>query len=80
MGKETLLCEPRGFSPYRLILLEHWDPCGGGRCSGVERPPSAQGVTPGSRIESRVGLPTWSLLLPLPGCLYLSVCLCVSHE
>ena len=35
----------------------------------------AQDVTPGPGIESRVGLPAWSLLLPLPGSLPLSLCL-----
>ena len=34
--------------------------------SVVERLLLAQGVIPGSRIESRIGLPAWTLLLPLP--------------
>ena len=38
--------------------------------------PRAQSWRPG--IESHVGLPAWSLLLPLPVSLPLSVC--VSHE
>ena len=38
--------------------------------------PSAQGLILGSRIKPRIGLPTGSLLLPLPVCLPL----CVSHE
>ena len=50
--------------------------CLGG--SAVEHLPSAQGMIPGSGIESRIGLPARSLLLPLPGSLPLS--LCVSHE
>ena len=36
-------------------------------------PPSAQGVTLGSRVRVPIGLPAWSLLLPLPGCLPLSL-------
>ena len=44
----------------------------------VERLPSAQGVILESRIESHVGLPAWSLLLPLSVSLPLS--LYVSHE
>ena len=40
--------------------------------SAVERLPSAQGVILGPGIESRLGLPAWSLLLPLPVCLPLS--------
>ena len=34
--------------------------------SEVERLPSAQGMIPGSGIESRIGHPAGSLLLPLP--------------
>ena len=41
----------------------------------VDRLPLAQGMIPGPAIESCVGLPTWSLLLPLPVSLPLSVCL-----
>ena len=50
----------------------------GGRLGGsaVERLPSAQGVIPGSGIESHVGFPVWSLLLPLP----VSLPLYVSRE
>ena len=33
-----------------------------------------------SCIESLIGLPAWSLLLPLPVSLPLSLSLCVSHE
>ena len=36
-------------------------------------PPSAQGVIWGPEIESHVGFPAWSLLLPLPACLCLSL-------
>ena len=44
--------------------------------SAVEHLPSAQGVVLGSRIESRIGLPAWSLLLlPLPMSLLRSLCL-----
>ena len=43
--------------------------------SAVERLPSAQGMIPGSGIESRIGLPARSLLLPLPGSLPLSLSL-----
>ena len=46
--------------------------------SAAEHLPLAQGVILGSRIKSRIGLPAWSLLLPLPVSLPLS--LCVSHE
>ena len=42
--------------------------------SAVEHLPSAQGVTPGPGIESHIGLPAGSLLLPLP------VSLPLSHE
>ena len=45
--------------------------CLGG--SAVERLPLAQGVIPGSRIKARIGLPGWSLLLPLPVSLPLSL-------
>ena len=41
--------------------------------SAVWRLPLAQGVIPGPRIESHIGLPAWSLLLPLPVSLPLSV-------
>ena len=44
----------------------------------IQRLPSAQGVTPGPGIESHFGPPTWSLLLPLPVSLPLSLSLCVS--
>ena len=37
--------------------------------SMVERLPSAQGVNLGPGIESHIGLPAGSLLLPLPGSL-----------
>ena len=48
-----------------------------GRLGGsvVEHLTSSQGLIPGSRIESHVGLPAWSLLLPLPVSLPLSVSL-----
>ena len=39
---------------------------------------SAQDVIPGSETESHIRLSEWSLLLPLPMSLPLSVC--VSHE
>ena len=41
--------------------------------SVVEHLPSAQGVILETRIESHIGLPAWSLLLPLPVSLSLSV-------
>ena len=44
--------------------------CLGG--SAVEPLPLAQGMIPGSRIQSHIGLPAWSLLLPLPMSLPLS--------
>ena len=44
--------------------------------SVVEHLTLAQGVIPGPGIESHIGLPTGSLLLPLPA----SVSLCVSYE
>ena len=46
--------------------------------SAVRRLPLAQGMIPGSGIESRIRLPARSLLLPLPMSLLLY--LCVSHE
>ena len=46
--------------------------------SMVERLLLAQVVIPSPRIESRIGLPAWSLLRPLPVSLPLS--LSVSHE
>ena len=41
----------------------------------VEHLPLAQGVILGSGIESCIWLPAWSLLLPLPMSLLLSLCL-----
>ena len=52
--------------------------------SVVEHLPLAQGVILETWIESHVGLPTWSLFLPLPVSLSLrlfvslSLCVCVS--
>ena len=46
--------------------------------SVVEHLPLAQGVIPGLGIKSYIGLPTGSLLFPLPMSLRLS--LSVSHE
>ena len=46
--------------------------------SGVEHLPLAQGVIPGSRVESCIGIPAGSLLLPLSMSLPLSHCVCVS--
>ena len=43
--------------------------------SVVEHVPLAQGVIPDPGIESRMRLPAWSLLLPLPMSLPLSVSL-----
>ena len=57
-------------------MEEATEGCLGG--SAVEHLPLAQGVIPGSRIESRIRLPAWSLLLLLPVSLLLS--LCVSRE
>ena len=51
------------------------EPLGG---SVIERLPLAQGVALEFGIESHIGLPPWSLLLPLPVSLPLS--LPVSHE
>ena len=50
---------------------------GEGRLGGsaVEGLPLAQGVILGSGMESHIGLPAWSLLLPLLMCLPLSVSL-----
>ena len=50
---------------------------GGGNLGGpaVEHLALAQGVIPGSRMESHVGLPAYSLLLPLPVSLPLSLSL-----
>ena len=49
----------------------------GGRLglSGVELLPLAQGMIPGPGIESCIRLPAGSLLLPLPMCLLVCVCL-----
>ena len=44
--------------------------------SVVECLPLAQGVIPGPGIESHIGLPTGSLLLPL--LLSLAICVCLS--
>ena len=41
-------------------------------------PPSARGVILGSGIECHVGVPAWSLLLPLPVSLSLSLSVCLS--
>ena len=41
----------------------------------VEHLPSAQAVGP--RIESHIGFPAWSLLLPLP---VVCLSLCISHK
>ena len=57
------------FNPYNTPM---WGHLGG---SAVEHLPSAQGVIPGSRIESHIGLLAWSLLLPWPISLPLSVSL-----
>ena len=46
----------------------------------VEHLPSAQGVTPGSGIESHIALPAWSLLLSLPVSLPLSASLKKEEE
>ena len=46
--------------------------------SVVEHLPSAQGMIPVSQIESHIGLPAWSLLLPLPVCV--SACLSLSYS
>ena len=46
--------------------------------SVVKRQPTAQGVILKSWIESHIGLPAWSLLLPLPVFLPLSLSLSVS--
>ena len=56
-----------------LSLSKSTEECLGG--SVVERMPLAQGVIPGSRIESHIGLPVRSLLLSLPVSLPLSLCL-----
>ena len=57
----------------KYILQE----CLGG--SVVERIPLAQGMIPGSGIESLIGLPVRSLLLPLPVSLSLSLSLYLSR-
>ena len=41
--------------------------------SVIEYRPLTQGLIPGPEIESHIGLPAGSLLLPLPLCLCLSV-------
>ena len=46
--------------------------------SAVEDLPLAQGMIPGSGIESHIGLPAGSLLLPLPMSLPLSISFCRS--
>ena len=65
----------QGFTKFQIrkgIRLGH---LGG---SAVECLPLAQGVIPGSRIESHIGLPAWSLLLLLPVSLSLSLCVFIS--
>ena len=61
---------------HHLTLMDARNP-NKGHLGGsvVERLPLAQGMILGSGIEFRVGLPTRSLLLPLPMSLPLSVCL-----
>ena len=59
-----------------LSLSKSPEECLGG--SVAERMPLAQGVIPGSRIESHIGFPAWSLLLPLPVSLPLSLSLSLS--
>ena len=46
-------------------------------CSGLA-PPAALSVILETRDESHLGLPAWSLLLPLPVSLPLSLSLCLS--
>ena len=43
--------------------------------SAVEHLPLAQGMIPGTRIESHIRLPAGSLLFPLPVCVSASLCL-----
>ena len=52
-----------GEAVMTLYLSSRWGHLWG---SVVEHLPSTQGVTRGSGIESRIGLPAGSLLLPLP--------------
>ena len=65
-----------GYSGLQAIALLPWEPPlpaqsyppkllvkGSPGGPAVEHLPWAQGVTPGPRIESHVGLPAWSLLL-----------------
>ena len=90
LGKRNVLCEPPGCdvssgqpelteaSTGELIweIRKRKNPLEG-RLGGsaVEHQPSAQGLTPGSRDRVLHQLPAWSLLLPLPVSLPLSVCL-----
>ena len=71
----TLLTEPARCHQTYFKIITSLGHLGG---SVVEHLPLAQGVIPGSGMEAYVGLPAWSLLLPLPVSLPLSVC--VSHE
>ena len=62
-------------SLFKTVTL--WGNLGG---SVVEHLPLAQGVILGLGIKSHVGLPAWSLLLPLPVSLPVFLSLSVSHE
>ena len=61
---------------YYKIAVREIDILGSLGGSAVECLPSGPGCDPSLRIESHVRLPAWSLLLPLPVSLPLSV----SHE
>ena len=56
-------------------VRKYWGHLGG---SAVEHLPLAQGVIHSLRIESHIGLPAWSL--PLPLSMSLPFSLCVFHE
>ena len=57
-------------TPHRLQNMMSRGSLGG---SAVEHLPSAQGMILGPGIKSGIGLPAWSLLLPLPVSLLLSL-------
>ena len=67
------ICKPRS----RLKSPEGWGSLGG---SVVSRLPLAQGTILESRDGSHVRLPAWSLLIPLPVSLPLSLYIYVYHK
>ena len=71
--RPTCLSSVSGFRASLLKFLQEFGNLGCLGGSVVEHLPLAQGVFPGLGIESHVGLPARSLLLPLPMSLPLSL-------